>query len=501
MIIDPNGTVIPASHMEDPAHHAIGKSVFPVLGVILRVYPSDEAPGNQTAETSPQQRGVRHECTVLAAADYGTPDRLIDNVIIPPQQHSGMDNFEEDLPRGCSKFLDGSAYKADFDGVDITQLDGEWCVVNFIGGDSHFPYIPNWWPHARNNIDPATSGQTPISSSVPFLVQADTKKNRARKISRVNGVLTLINRDGSVYLDTSEAGRSVSVEESKKKTSQVAKGGHIQVDVKPSAQLEINFNVRKGPDFVPGGLFLGVEKGPRLGAGSSTNKPVHDPDLPHDDQPFTETEPRPRETIRTFTRTKEYEILEKTSSYNISCKNTADVKGKKGEFVVIADDVINLSISGSKATSISISSGQIVISNNDGSQVSITKDKVMLATASGGLVAVIGGDTLITGGQTAIQGPVSIGAGPLAQPVVKATSYQIAESSWLDEFMKSLTLISSTFGAIAGVVTPPPDPAVKVAATSAVTSIGNSIELLGAFIGFLKQGDAGPFATKNLTTS
>ena len=520
-MILPDDTVYPSSQLSHPAHSSIGMGVFPKIGIILTVQPSD-AQGNQTADTHPQLRGSHQECTVLVCSDYGTPDTPIYNVIIPPQRHSGMDNFEEDLPRGSSQFLDGSAYNMDFSGVDTTKLDGEWCVVSFIGGNQQQPFLSHYWPHPLNNIDPATSGNTPAEGGAlarivesppkPNLVQYDLKKNRSRQIHRKNGVLTMINREGSVYLDTSEAGRTVKLEGigptqwvavnpisvTKRIASHVAKGGHIQVDVKPTAQLEINFNLRKGPEFDPSELFLGVEKGPRIGAGSNSKNPVHDPDLPHDDQPFTETKPRPRDTTRSFSRRKEFEVLEKTSSYNLRAENTTLLVpsgGKKGEIILMADDVINLTVAGTKATSVSMSGGKIIISNNDGSQINVTKDKVQMFTASGGFITITGNDVIVGATAVAISGSVSVAPGPLAQPVIKATNYLGAEETWLKLFQYFLAAEIDAWKAVAALLPGPP-------VVDAVASGETALDALKIFVAGLKSEPIpSPFATKSFTTS
>jgi len=507
-MILPDDTVYPSSQESHPAHSSIGMGVFPKIGIILTVQPSD-AQGNQTADTHPQLRGSHQECTVLVCSDYGTPDTPIYNVIIPPQRHSGMDNFEEDLPRGSSQFLDGSAYNMDFSGVDVTKLDGEWCVVSFIGGNQQQPFLSHYWPHPLNNIDPATSGNTPaeggalarIVEPIPKanLVQYDLKKNRSRQIHRKNGVLTMINREGSVYLDTSEAGRTVKLEGigptqwvavnpisvTKRIASHVAKGGHIQVDVKPTAQLEINWNEKE-------------TKGPRLGAGSSSANQIHDPDLPHDDQPLSETKPPKRSKKRTVCRSKEWEIVNKTSRYNVYCENTVKDDGNKGEMAVIAEDSISLSTANletfSGSTLISISNGKIIISNNDGSQINVTKDKVQMFTASGGFITITGNDVVVGATAVAISGSVSVAPGPSAQPTIKATAYQGAEENWLKKFQEFLIDEVAAWGAVVALL---PGPPVEDAMESGVTALA----ALKVFVDTLALGSQSPFVSKSFTTS
>ncbi len=444
-----------------------------MVGIILSVQPSD-AKGNWTAENHPQLRGCRHECTVLLASDLGMPDKLMHHVVIPPQRHSGLDNFEEDLPRGCKYYVDGSAYKADFSDVDLTKLDGEWCVVNFLGGNKEYPYIANWWPHPHNNIDPATSGETPIEGTKANLVQADLqKKNRTRELHRVNGVLTLVNREGSVYLDTTEAGRTVKIEGTKRTTSQVDKGGHIQVDVKKKAQLEINWNEKKS-------------KGPRLGAGSDSSSQVHDPDLPHDDQPLSETKPEKRSTKRTLIRSKEWEVLEKTSSYNLWCENTESDGGKKGEASLVCDDTLSLVVAkgSEKVTTINITSGKIQIKNKDGTLINVLADEVQIATSSG-YIDIKGGKIQLSG-KVDVSGPMAIG-GAAGQPTVLATTYLAAELLALQSLSAYFKAVAPVWKAIGALV----PPALPIEVTAQQTQ-----QALDAF-----AAAQATFPTKNLTTS
>lgn len=444
-----NNAVVSSSQRSYPSHEGVGQGMFPVVGIILSVHPSD-AKGNWTAENHPQLRGSRHECTVLAGRLLGMPDQILKNVVIPPQRHSGMDNFEEDLPRGCKAYLDGSTYKADFSDVDITKLDGEWCVVSFLDGNSQYPYLSNWWPHPYNNIDPATSGETPIEGTKANLVQADLeKKNRTRKLHRVNGVLTLVSRQGSVYLDTTEAGRTIKVEGTKRVASQVDKGGHIQVDVKKKAQLEINWNEKKST-------------GPQLGAGSTTSKPVHDPDLPHDDQPFSETAAQARDTERTFIRGKEYELLLKTSGLNVWCETQSS---NKGVFGVHGDSEIILTqgdqAASEKLARVQIKGGNATVQANDGTVVSVSGDQVAMATKSGGQISVIGGQISISG-PTGVTCSVPATFGPAAiDGIMLGTSYVASQKALFVAWDALLNGLKVYTAGIAAIVDPPPSPLTK----------------------------------------
>ena len=314
----------------------------PLVGVILSVKPSD-AKGNLAGETHPALRGCHHECMVWAAEDYGMPSVLLDHVIIPPESHSGIDNYDEDLPRGVSSLIDGQPFQSDLRGIDPCKLDGEWCVVGFIGGKITHPYIMSWWPHPANTYDPATSGNKPATAEgqtpAPTLVQYDLKLNRSRRMWRKNGTLFLVNRDGSVYLDTSEANRKVNVgKDNLLSTSRFPKGGHAQVDIKQTAQLEVNWNETfGGPQIGAGSTFKTMVCGEQVGSGPNC---MFEPDFPQD-QPPPNPEPTvpPRSTARTIIQGREYQVIVKTGKLVLAAQAGG---GSAGEVDLLVDALLKM---------------------------------------------------------------------------------------------------------------------------------------------------------------
>jgi hypothetical protein len=386
-----------------------------MVGIILSVRPCD-AKENYSSDFRMHYRGARHEAIVLASPHLGEPTTPIHHAIIPPSAHSGIDNYAEDLPRGCSQLVDGDDFDTSFQNVDYTKLDGEWCVLGFIGGRVEYPVIIAWWPHPSNNFDLMTSGR---GNDERTFAQYDLKKNRGRKLTRINGIEIVVNKDGSVYLDTNQAGRSVVLgKDGVPQAKQVAKGGHIQVDVKQTAQFELNWNAKE-------------LTGARIGAGSSAQTPVHDPDLPHHDQPISNTTPKARETTRTYIRGKEYELLLKTSALQVFCSKEGSTNG---DCVVVATDQILLaqqSGSGAAAT-LSIQGGQLQLVTDDGTAVNVLHDEVQLVTKSGGLVD-LKGNNLTVAGKVDVSGPLAVGGpGPLAQPMILGDTFLAA----LDVFLK-----------------------------------------------------------------
>jgi hypothetical protein len=419
-----DGTVISSSQQEYEAH--VVDQYMPLMhGIIINVQPAD-ARDNFSSLQKEDRRGHRHECTVLASDTLGKqPDTLLKHVVIPPERPSGLDNFEEDLPRGCSKTIDNSRYDDEFVG-NFNKLDGEWCVVGFVGGKLQDPFILRWWPHPANVYAPASRGfGHPVGEDeIPgeALVQADTDRNRSRAMRRVNGAIFLVNKEGSFYLDTTESNSMTEVEGGKLKRSKVDKGGHIQIDICKDAQMEFNWNEKETSDSGK----------PRIGANSDSNTQQHDLDLPHERQPVKGS-PSARNTNRTYFRAKEFEALLKTSDLNIYCENT---NGNDGQFLLLANDVVTISqaekTNGSVETSayVQIADGKITVQGKSGDLVSVTDDQIVLVTASGAQVSLVGDKVLVSGTTVSIPAPTAIGQG-VGDPTNSPTDAAVLGTSFL----------------------------------------------------------------------
>jgi hypothetical protein len=211
-----------------------------MLGVILEVYPSDQVK-NRSAQQTSDRRGHTHECTVLIVRDGSSAYLLLENVIVTPDAPSGIDDYSERLPRGSGIQVDGGSIDSSLHAIDPYELDGDWCVVGFIGSRIDAPFIIRWWPHARNVFDPATSGEGYNQSS---LVQ-----NR-RYFKRVNGVETVVTSKGDIVISTTFANSKLKYgsqpERGRFSRSLDDKaGGSIRMYVKPSQFAEVTFKPQK----------------------------------------------------------------------------------------------------------------------------------------------------------------------------------------------------------------------------------------------------------------
>lgn len=391
-----DGSVYSSSQLSmavDLAHEEITK---PMVGVILAVNPSDDVDNLSAGVEASTQKGWKNECKVLIMDSGLEPTLLLENVTIPPGSHSGVDNFEEDLPRGVIRSLDGSKLAEHFKNQDISKLDAEWCVINFIGGSIDKPFITNWWHHPLNKHDPAASGQALKGNS---LKQVDIQKNKFRKFRRINGVQLLISPEGDVYFDTSEANSKVDILPSVKRMG-VKKGGNVQVNVKTTQQLEFNWNT--------------VVEGLKAGSDSTTQS--REESLPHLKAPNKPLgNPKARETKRTIVRFKSDEGTISTGKMVVYCHGKGE---EDGSFMVTADDSITIGQGASEETLayLSISEGELVLSTPDGDSITLSDDQVS-ATTNGGANIVLQG----TSAYISAASGISLNGGTTPIPVALAT--------------------------------------------------------------------------------
>lgn len=401
----PDGTVEASSQYNFDEFEEDQRVYGPMIGLILKVSPSDDEDNLTSADIfKSDSRGWRHECNVLIVDSNAEPNLILENVVIPPPAHSGIDNFSEDLPRGLTdKTLSGSVLTENFAGIDLNDLNAEWCVVNFIGGSIDRPFIQNWWYHPRNDHDLATTG-----NGQGALQQVDLAKNKFRKFTRLNGVNFVVTPLGDCHLSTAEANSRLITEKPTERQN-FSKGGNVQVDVKKSKQLEFNWNTP-------------IEG---LAAGSNSQSQSRDNSLPH--KTHTERTPKARGTSRTLLRFTEYTGLMKTSRMNFHCAQ----EGEDGEFTVLADDKVTIMQGDDTVASITIQEGVIRLISQTGSIIEVGEDTASMATESGATVSILpSGEITISGAKVGVSSPMSVG-GATGEPLIKGTTYNTAEAALL----------------------------------------------------------------------
>lgn len=208
-----------------------------MLGVILNVYPSDRLE-NRSAQQNIDRHGHTHECDVLIVNDGSSAYLVLSNVIITPNSPTGMNNYEEILPRGSSQLTSGADYNEMLHQIDPFDLDGDWCVIGYVGGLIDSPFIVSWWPHSRNIYDTATSG---------YGRDGKTLKQSGRYFRRVNGVEHTVTPKGDIILSTTYANSKI-LPGTDPKNGRVARstnpeiGGSIRAYIKDTQTLELVFD-------------------------------------------------------------------------------------------------------------------------------------------------------------------------------------------------------------------------------------------------------------------
>lgn len=236
------GEPIQQSMTSDPGDRMGRNEVRMKLGVVLAVYTADSI-YNKSAQQTPDFRGCRHECSVQIIEDGTNNYSRLDNVIITPNVASGIDNYEEALPRGSSQSVNvTSVFDPSLMTMDPYDLDGDFCVVGFLGGENAYPFILRWWPNPRNFFDPQTTG--PSSANVNS--QGFVLDQSNRYFRRINGVEMTITKVGDLYLDMSTAGGTpvfgVPPQKGRLVRPLLPTGGNIRSVFKPTSSLELDWN-------------------------------------------------------------------------------------------------------------------------------------------------------------------------------------------------------------------------------------------------------------------
>ncbi len=236
--ISADGTPIQQAMTQDPEDYLAQRVYQMMLGVVMEVYPSDDEDGNSTAIRTLERRGHTHECTVLVVLDGTATYLRLPNVVITPDARAGVDDYHEFLPRGSSCLTTGEELNAALHQINPYDLDGDWCVVGFIGGQIDRPFIVRWWPHARNTFDPATSGRgNPDSNGAGRALE-----QQGRYFSRINGVETVITSLGDIIISTTFAGGAIQPGEDpvqgRFSRSEQDEGGDVKIYMKPSRSVE-----------------------------------------------------------------------------------------------------------------------------------------------------------------------------------------------------------------------------------------------------------------------
>lgn len=233
-IFSQSGTPIQQSITVNPEDYTLNKVSGLMLGVVVAVRYCD-SDGNKSAQQFTDRRGFRTEVDVLVTQDGRGSNLTLRNVLVSHSMPSGLHNFVEFIPREATKLVSGEDLPSDFTGIDPYDLDGDWCVIGFVGQSMIHPVVVSWVPHFRNLFDPQTST---VNS---------TLDQKGRYYSRVNGVETIITPSGDIVLSTALSGGKVKyplqVDKGRPKADVPEdEGGSILVQIKESQTLELGFD-------------------------------------------------------------------------------------------------------------------------------------------------------------------------------------------------------------------------------------------------------------------
>lgn len=279
-------------------------------GVILEVYPSD-SDRNRTAQQSEQRRGYMAEAKVLLVGTNTSSNLVVDHVAIPAPFPAGLDDYSEVLPRPSTNRVDGEDMSSSGAHINPYDLDGDWCVVGFVGGSLDQPFILTWWPHPRNSYDAATSGNGNPNRSG----EGQALDQAGRSFKRTNGVEYVVTNRGDIYLTTTYANSRLTFDSESSDTrgrwtreTNDDEGGSILVTVKPTQTFELSWDE------------------PQDGAGVRRG---NDPSIP-------QSNPRSRTgNASTVEREKTYVILDEE---NIHVETTEEIKLKSRTRIIFNSD-------------------------------------------------------------------------------------------------------------------------------------------------------------------
>ena len=253
----PDGTIIQQSMSVEAKDYNTSRMSRSMLGVVTSVQLSDGGT-NRIAAQFADRRGFIHTATVQILDDGGPGGFPLIDVIVTPDERTGVDDYSENMPKAATRLLTGEELNEGHHNIDPFLLDGDWCVVKFLGERYSSPYISRYWPHAGNTFDPATCGE-----GNPDLLGEGTSLDQAgRKFTRINGVEQIVTRQGDVYLSTTYAGSDIVPGEGGRNgrfsRNTVPDGGSVRLDIKPNQIMELNWNAQED------GIGVGNAHDPQL---------------------------------------------------------------------------------------------------------------------------------------------------------------------------------------------------------------------------------------------
>ena len=218
MSILSDGTVVQSAMTSDTVGIGDQLIFYPIIGIISAVYFSDEKNNNSSVYWSSCQRdlpGSRIECDVHIIRDRRDQRQKIPLKRVPVMSpHTGMDDYEEIHPTPATNIQDFLDQK-----IPAAEVDGDWVVVQFLGGRIDHPIITGFYPHPGNRQDAA--------------IKTDGRK----KGWRHRGTKFKVDNLGNIELNTLEANFDFDRKNRLRKKKEV--GGTVIVNVKENQVLKV----------------------------------------------------------------------------------------------------------------------------------------------------------------------------------------------------------------------------------------------------------------------
>ena len=237
MSILTSGAVIQGGLNHQSADYYQEHISFPVIGVVQNVFFADDDFNTLTVKRHDRKAHVC-QARILVLNDGSSSPTILPNVMVLPQSGTGSDDFHEEIPKGTTGTIDGTPLAED---TQPWKLNGDWCVVHFIGGSIHQPVMLNWFPHPGNHRDSATKD-----------VSKGNLAQGRRWVKRFSGARLAITSKGTLILDTNESNSPLNTDLRTRELSE--EGGDLKINIKNSRKFEMNFNPsvfdETEPDFL-----------------------------------------------------------------------------------------------------------------------------------------------------------------------------------------------------------------------------------------------------------
>ncbi len=212
--------------------HVVGQRMYwPVIGVIVGVRYADD-PQNQSRLSLDAATGAMIEASVLVIDDGTDGQWMIPRCAIARSAMSDYHNYAEDSIVSPRDLTSGEPFAFDAQSPSPVLIDGDFCLVQFIGGCVDKAVITARWPHPLNNRDPSTAGREDIG----------TLDQRGRWVRRINGLTLVISRDGDTWIDANTCGRTLNPQTLALDVDRPAIGGLITLNGKPGKPFTLDFN-------------------------------------------------------------------------------------------------------------------------------------------------------------------------------------------------------------------------------------------------------------------